>query len=228
MVQPMDLLFVLAACSHRPTTAAVPPPSPLAPCLDRALATPDPAHTIAQCVANALADPTCSSAWAESSDLMPSDLARIAAKCAPSVCPTLPDPPALCAHPRSPGDPAMVTASVAELTGAALVQQGHDPSTVVLLAGALPVTVTLRTALPEPAPEPADLRIGIDAEGRVLIDGQPVAAPDLASTLEALAADHDGALILADTAVPYSEVMALIDALTRAGIDRFALDVAPP
>jgi biopolymer transport protein TolR len=86
----------------------------------------------------------------------------------------------------------------------------------------------LDTALPQPAENPADVTppetvvLEYAADGRITINNQPVALPDLQTRLTALYSDRrDKTLfVMGDGSLPYGRIVEAIDAAKGAGVDK--------
>ena len=75
---------------------------------------------------------------------------------------------------------------------------------------------------------PGTIRITVEADGRLGIDGQPVNLDDLGRRLGAVA-DNDAlnVLLAADRSASHGDVVAVIDAVRRAGIFRLSVETLP-
>lgn len=85
------------------------------------------------------------------------------------------------------------------------------------------VAVSMPIELPpsEPAEEPPAVTIAVTRAGELFLDGAP-------TTLDALGTLQAGrAVIAADREVEYARVVEVIDALRRAGVTRYAIQVEP-
>lgn len=76
---------------------------------------------------------------------------------------------------------------------------------------------------------PRTLNLVLDAEGVLHVDGEPAPREGLGALLEGRVAEYPElrAVIAADQALPYRDLIALIDIVKGHGISAFALDVVP-
>ena len=101
---------------------------------------------------------------------------------------------------------------------------------LIIFLAALPLTQQgLDTSLPQPAPpearpapRPETVVLEYKADGRLAINSQPVALPDLESRLREIYKDRrDRTLFLmGDGELPYGKVIHAIDVAKGAGVDR--------
>ena len=101
---------------------------------------------------------------------------------------------------------------------------------LIIFMAALPLTQRgLDATLPEPAPPsspgatpPPSLVLEYEADGRIAINKQPVALPELGARLTALYRDRrDKTLfVLGDGQLPYGRIVEAIDIAKGAGVER--------
>jgi biopolymer transport protein ExbD len=110
---------------------------------------------------------------------------------------------------------------------------------IFMLTSAAIVRASLKVDLPKAASAgarvPSTLNLVCGKDGRLAIDGQPVATMAEAAAVvgrQARANPRTQAVIAADRGVPYGRVVELIDLVKANGLSTFALDVergpAPP
>ena len=87
-----------------------------------------------------------------------------------------------------------------------------------------------RTEAAKPSDAPAFVALAIDAEGRVFLGDQPVAAADLVQRVREAAQGNPAVEVQlrADTKVPYGRVAELIGAVQQAGLTRIGFVTEAP
>lgn len=105
--------------------------------------------------------------------------------------------------------------------------------TAPLLTSGVPIDLPDTSARPLDQPEQPPVQISIDASGALFIDDEAVSQAQLASRLDAIAAEQgpgpDGAgaqraiMLRADRALDYGRVMRVMGELNRAGLNRVSL-----
>ena len=222
---PMLLLCAIACGPKAPPSLAAPE---LLGCIERTLSERVPPPDITGCIVARLEAPGCSAAWAEGRATTPEGLTALAARCAPELCAELRgERPTLCDDPGAGHGSAFGVVLAAELFAARLGQLGADPGLVGRIAALLP-TMMVITVVPADPPEasvdPA-IEIVLTADGELTIDGRARTTAERTAAFEEAAECHTTAWVRADQAVLYQEVIAVIDALERAGFEQFGLQV---
>ena len=84
------------------------------------------------------------------------------------------------------------------------------------------------TGIRDPQPLPGTIRITVDADGTLGLDGQPVGLDELGGRLGAVA-DEDtlNVLLAADRRARHGDVVTVIDAVRLAGISRLSIEALP-
>ncbi|MCX7970012.1 MAG: biopolymer transporter ExbD [Negativicutes bacterium] len=85
--------------------------------------------------------------------------------------------------------------------------------------------VSLPAARSDDRPAGWLVNVTVTADGRIMIDNQPVDAAGLAGQVAAAVAAHPDTVVIirADRQLPYQQVVALLDQLRTAGVSRLAL-----
>lgn len=98
-----------------------------------------------------------------------------------------------------------------------------------LLTVGVPVELPKTAANPLPTEREEPLTIALTADGRVLLQKEPVALETLVATLRAIAAERedDRIYLRADGAVPYELVAQVMGALAAGGFTRIGLVTDP-
>lgn len=107
---------------------------------------------------------------------------------------------------------------------------------LIIFMAALPLTQKgLDAALPQPADEPPagqppapSIVLEYEADGRIAINKQPVALPELQARLSSLYRDRtDKTLfVMGDGRLPYGRIVEAIDVAKGAGVDRIGIVTA--
>ncbi|MFT3818538.1 MAG: biopolymer transporter ExbD [Rubrivivax sp.] len=131
---------------------------------------------------------------------------------------------------RSPASRPMSDINMTPLIDVMLVLLVIFIVTAPLMSSSLKLDLP-RAEAARPSDAPAFIALAIDAEGRVFLADQPVAADDLVQRVrEAARGDATAEVQLrADRRVPYGRVAELIDAVQQAGLTRIGfVTEAPP
>lgn len=79
------------------------------------------------------------------------------------------------------------------------------------------------------ATERGEVLVTLDAQGGVLVDGEPTPPADVGGRLKAILAEREGAVVLlaADARAPAGGLIELADALVEAGVKEFSIIGTP-